>query len=476
MREQTTLTSSIRARLALVFTTVMGLVLVVFGLALYASVQGYLIREIDSSLAELSHHVASSISTRGYSSAMAIPDLDPFASPGVHVQVLDGYGVPIAHSAGLGMAELPHDRASVDSALAGMPTYHAAEIGAESIRVYSMPIQNDGHVAAIVQVGKSYHDVELTLSQLGKLLIGGAALALLVAASVSWAVASRALQPVADITSAARAIAESPDLTRRLKVGQTRDELGQLSAAFNEMLEGLEAAYTAQKRFVADASHELRAPLTTIRGNLEFVLRARDLPAEGRNEALADGLAEAERMARLVNDLLALARSDAGQIVGFHPVALHKLLLQTWPHIQARANGLELVLDAPDQAVVRGDPDRLKQVLLILLDNSMKYTPIGGRVEVSLRRRANEAILRVVDTGIGISPDDLPHIFERFYRADKARERVSGGSGLGLAIARAIVHGHGGSIGVESRTGEGSTFTVRLPVWSTRVSAESLET
>jgi two-component system, OmpR family, sensor kinase len=231
------------------------------------------------------------------------------------------------------------------------------------------------------------------------------------------------------------------------------------------MLASLEAAYTAQRRFVADASHELRAPLTTIRGNLEFVRRARDLPAQTRDEALVDALAESERMTRLVDDLLALARADAGQALDMRPVALHELLADLRQEVAARAGERELCLERLDEAWVWGDPDRLKQVALILVDNALRYTPAGGTVTLSLVAGDGRATLRVADTGIGIDPEDRPHIFDRFYRADKARARDEAGAGLGLAIAAAIVDQHEGSIEVESAPGAGSIFAVHLRLY-----------
>jgi signal transduction histidine kinase len=295
-------------------------------------------------------------------------------------------------------------------------------------------------------------------------MFGATLLALLLAGAAGWAVAGRALAPVAEITATARAVAEAQAFDRRLAGQRSGDEVGQMALAFNEMLASLEAAYTAQRRFVADASHELRAPLTTIKGNLEFTLRARDLPPTVREEAMADALGEAERMGRLVDDLLSLARADAGQKLNPQPVALHVILADLGRTLAPGAGQVELRFDRLEAVPVWGDPDRLKQLALILIDNALKYTPAGGRVEVSLTHQGDRAMLRVADTGLGIEPQDLPHVFERFYRADKARAREGGGAGLGLAIAKSIVDQHGATISVKSEPGRGSEFTVCLPV------------
>ena len=269
-----------------------------------------------------------------------------------------------------------------------------------------------------------------------------------------------------------------------------RDELTTLAATFNQMLANLEALYQQQQRFVADASHELRAPITSIRCNLDLLAKAPDLPAEEAQAALADAQAEANRMGRLVGDLLTLARSDSARqsqqsqdvtvADGYKKsgeekqlVDLDSLLLEVFRqyhpalengNIDLRQQGPGLLLQHITPARVHGDADQLKQVLVALLDNALKYTPYEGSISLSLTTDEHFAIVKVSDTGIGISPNDLPHIFERFYRADRARSRNRGGSGLGLAIVQIIVLEYQGTIEAESAPGKGSTFTMRLPL------------
>ena len=218
-----------------------------------------------------------------------------------------------------------------------------------------------------------------------------------------------------------------------------------------------------QRRFVADASHELRTPLTSIRGNVAFLRRDQGtISPQERAEALDDIAAEVERMARLVNDLLALARADAGQQLVRRPAALHEVVRDVFRGMQRTHPQHDLRLEQLDTAEVLGDADYLTQLLLILLDNATKYTRPGDRIMLSLARQNGTALVSVADTGPGITPEDLPHIFERFYRASTAR--ATGGSGLGLAIAQWIVAEHGGQITVESAPGAGSRFTVSLPL------------
>jgi signal transduction histidine kinase len=239
------------------------------------------------------------------------------------------------------------------------------------------------------------------------------------------------------------------------------------------MLAALDSAYQQQKRFIADASHELRAPITSIRCNLDLLARATDIPDDERHAALADARNEADRMGRLVNDLLTLAHRDetpgSGPPVGDavqSVVDLDSLLLEVFR--QYRAGQLahsapRLTLQHITPARIAAREDQMKQVLVALLDNALKYTPVEGTVTLALRVENRQAIVTISDTGIGITPQDLPHIFERFYRADRARSRERGGSGLGLAIAQSMVHALHGHIDVQSAPGEGSTFCVRLP-------------
>jgi two-component system OmpR family sensor kinase len=276
--------------------------------------------------------------------------------------------------------------------------------------------------------------------------------------------ATRALRPIADVTETARAIALSRGFARRLEPSRQQDELGELSRTFNEMLDSLDAAYRAQRQFVDDAAHELRAPVTSITGNLELLERARDLPDAEREAILADVRVEAERLGRLVNDLLALARADAGLRVTRAPVELDRVVVEGMRAMHHLAGDVALGLTALEPAVVVGDADRLKQVLVILVENALRYTPAGGQVRVSLRSLAKEAVLAVEDTGMGIGPADLPRIFDRFYRADPARSRIAGGSGLGLAIAKWVVEAHNGRMEVESEPDQGTVFRVWLPL------------
>jgi signal transduction histidine kinase len=244
------------------------------------------------------------------------------------------------------------------------------------------------------------------------------------------------------MTQTARGITGSRDLSRRVETPPHPDELGKLAATFNTMLESIETAYRAQQRFVADASHELRAPLTATQGNLGLLNRHAEMPEADRAEALAEMTREAERLTRLVADLLALARADAGVPVRQGPVDLDTIVLEAFRCARGLAHGQILVLDPFEPVQVSGDEDRLKQVLLILLDNALKYTPTGGQVTLGLARLETNVQITIQDTGQGIASEDLPHVFERFYRADPGGEPARPGDargGLSAAFSRFIL-------------------------------------
>jgi two-component system OmpR family sensor kinase len=300
---------------------------------------------------------------------------------------------------------------------------------------------------------------------------------------MTWGV----LAIVRRMTRTARQISNLRDFSKRVPNPSgmiARDELTTLADTFNRMLASLEEAYQRQQRFIADASHELRAPITSIRCNLDLLAKAPDLPAEEAQAALADARTEAGRMGRLVSDLLLLARADSTQQAqqsnvhnnsdyksSKQEIDLDSLLLEVFRQYRPveengapdKARGPRLMLQHITPAKVYGDADQLKQALVALVDNALKYTPYEGSIILSLTTDEHNAMIKVIDTGIGIAPEDLPHIFERFYRADRARSRDRGGSGLGLAIVQSIVQEHQGSIEVESMPGKGSTFTVKVP-------------
>jgi signal transduction histidine kinase len=280
-----------------------------------------------------------------------------------------------------------------------------------------------------------------------------------------WLETGQVLTPLEKVTLAAMNITNADDLSRRIpNPGKDKNEIGLLIDAFNQTLDRLEYLFNRQKRFMADVSHELRTPLTVIKGNVGL-LRMMKEPDE---ESLASIETEVDRLTRMVGDLLLLAQAEAGKLeLNLQPVELDTVLLEVLQQAKILAgNRITIKLTEIDQIQITGDRDRLKQVFINLLANAVKYTPQGGTVYLAIKKVGDQAQTVIEDTGPGIPAKDLPHIFERFYRGDKARTRSADGSsfGLGLSIAYWIIKNHNGRIEVKSKEGSGTTFSVWLPL------------
>jgi signal transduction histidine kinase len=289
----------------------------------------------------------------------------------------------------------------------------------------------------------------------------------LAAFGIGWGLSGVVLLPIKRITQTAQAIGAEQDLSRRVTYDGPPDEVGRLAITFNTMLEQLQAAYwqveqslRQQKQFVADVSHELRTPLTTVRGNLALLQREPPVEAGERDDILSDMVAESDRLIRLVNELLGLAHAESGRALFIHPVQLALLVEDICRQTRYLDERLSTHCETAGGLLVAGDEDALRQVFLILIDNALKHT--DGTVVVEVTKDAESAAVSVRDNGPGIDPTVLPHIFERFYRGDGSCKNP--GIGLGLAIAKALVEAQDGTITVESRPGQGSAFTVVLPL------------
>lgn len=302
-----------------------------------------------------------------------------------------------------------------------------------------------------------------TLSQLRKLTFGALAVLFLASLGIGYAVAGRVLRPIGQITAAARRI-QATSLSDRIALGGPQDELKTLADTFDEMLERLDTSFTAQRQFVADASHELRNPLAVIRTNADVALQEEGVPAEVQTRIEAVRRA-ADRMRRLVDDLLALARLElaTGQRADIDLAAVVDEVRDELDPL-ARAHGLRLRASTERDLHVHGDREALKRALANLLDNAFRHSPEHGAVRIAAERRNGWAVLTVADDGPGLTAAEQEHVFERFWRSDSSRSRESGGTGLGLAIVRRIAESHGGEVGVASEPGAGSTFELRLPV------------
>ncbi len=330
------------------------------------------------------------------------------------------------------------------------------------LRVLTVPVFDNGRqLVGHIQVARLLDNFEIFNRVLGRTLLftlGAAAISLIVMAALT----STLFRPLGDIATVARQITRADDLSRRVPHSNRTDEIGDLARAFNQTLERLDRLFRSQQRFLADVSHELRTPLTSVRGNLDLMSRFGRYDAE----SMAVIQDEMERMSRLLGDLLLLARADTGGLpLRREPVELDNTLFEVYRQVSRIEKSVTVELTDVDQASILGDEDRLKQLLLNLVDNAIKYTQPGGSVRLSLSKDNAWAQLTVSDTGIGIPAEDLPHIFDRFYRVDKARSRAQGGSGLGLAIVKWVVQAHGGGIQVDSTPGVGTTFRISLPLY-----------
>jgi two-component system, OmpR family, sensor kinase len=361
---------------------------------------------------------------------------------------------------------LPIDRATLTQVLKGQSQTVEAQIGDARVLMLVRPLIADHNIVGLLQVAVSLREVEQTLRLL-MISLAAAGLIVLIAGvrGGAW-LAAHALSPVGEIAHTARQIVRAEDLAQRVPAAPADDELGQLSATVNEMLERLQELFNAQRRFVADVSHELRTPLTAMRGNLEILRRGAARDPAALDESLAAMEREANRLVRLVGDLLLLAQAEAGLGIRHEPVALDELVLEVVRELRPLADGVALLPEIAEQVEAQGDRDRLKQALLNVVVNALQYTPSGGSVRVALDRVDGQAELRVSDTGEGIPAEDLPRLFDRFYRADRARSRGTGGAGLGLAIVKWIAEAHSGSVTARSAPGQGSTFILKLPLTS----------
>jgi signal transduction histidine kinase len=281
---------------------------------------------------------------------------------------------------------------------------------------------------------------------------------------VGWVVAGRVLRPIGRITAVARDI-QATDLSRRIELPGPDDELKQLADTFDAMLARLDAAFAAQRQFIADASHELRNPLAIIRTNVDVALADPSADPDDLRHTIAVVKRASGRMARLVDDLLALARRQE-PILEHEPVDLGVAVAEASDDFVVPAAARNIVLDrvtAPD-VVVTGDRDALKRAVANLLENAVRLAPEGSRIRLATGSEGDRAWIAVTDEGPGIAPEDQPHVFDRFWRADKGRSRADGGTGLGLAIVRQIAESHGGEVRLQSKVGVGSSFVIWLPV------------
>ncbi len=453
---------SIRLRLTLLYSAILALTLILFGAVLYGVVatvnsdaaRNALVADTAAFAAELHHYggpTAQSPLLVGMETYLQFRGVDGTIRRSSNLQ--DSHQtLPLDPSA------LPAIQAALQSGVSPPPT--VVTVGGQQLLLDNTALVLHG-VPGVLQVARPLQAIDRPLDVVRRVLLIGGPIATLLAFGLGWLLAGTALRPIARITRTARAIGDAQDFDQRVAYTGPRDEVGRLATTFNAMLARLAEAYQTQRRFVADASHELRTPLTSIRGNVALLRRVPPIDAADRVAILDDLDVESARMARLVGDLLTLARADVGRALRREPVPVSPLLAALLRRARATHPAHTIRVEGDPAVAVRADPDALTQVLLILLDNACKFTPPEGTIGVATAVSGDQVIIAVRDTGYGIAPEDLPHVFERFYQGDTSRAGV--GAGLGLAIAQALVEGQGGAIDVESYVGAGSVFTVTLP-------------
>jgi two-component system, OmpR family, sensor kinase len=452
---------SLRARLIFGYSAVLTTVLVLFGVGVYFILRFLLIQQIDQALGTSADDILNS-STIKSPAGLQLLILPPreFSLSNVYVQVWDASGALLVSSPNLQNMSEPLAPGMLSVPVSG---YADNQVRGLHLRVVTRPIWIGSDYAGQLEVGTPLTVVDRALNILILVLaIGGVSAVLLSVLLGNWITRS-ALRPIDAATTTALQITLADDLSRRIPLEvPAGSEVGRLIQAFNETLARLEKLFSAQSRFLADVSHELRTPLTSIRGNVDLIRRM------GPDAESLDAVqSEVDRMIRLVGDLLLLSRAEAGTLpLSKAPVEIDTLLLEVLQQAVGLAQGkVEVCIGNLEQTVVIGDRDRLKQLLLNLVVNALQYTQPGGRVVLSLRVVDDWVHITISDNGPGIPPEELPHIFDRFYRVEKSRSRSAlGGSGLGLSIAQWIAQSHDGRIEVASEPGKGTTFSVWLPL------------
>jgi signal transduction histidine kinase len=471
---------SIRTRIALFCSLVVMLTLAFFGGLLYviAAVGGQ--EERDQALADRAEATLATIATATAADLTPRRAPAPFEIDGsseIFVAILDQHGMPLASTGEVGGASPAIPATLLDAAATGSARGTYALAPELHVRLFAVPWDRpDLGQGGFVVTGQSTHQLREDLRAVAAFIVLAALISLVAAFAASWRVAGRAVRPLRLMATTADEIGGAEDLSRRLPTVNSRDEIARLSASFNGMLGRLEEAHrqlaetlAREQRFVADASHELRTPLTSIRTNADFLLDRPDAAPDDRQAALSDIAGESERMSRMVQDLLTLARADAGQRLDRSPVDLVPLLEEVRRQAHRLHPTREITLvrgdgATPAPAIVPGDPVALRQLLWIMLDNALKHGGSTARIWLGLSAEpaAGRALVRVADDGPGLPPGAEARVFERFYQADTARS--GDGAGLGLAIARWIVEEHGGRIWARNNDGPGASFFVELPL------------
>lgn len=457
---------SVRTRLTLWYAAVLAVSLIAFALLVYYAAAAIFYQRQDESLRSTAQTVASAY-VEEFAEKQSLEKagqvvLAELVFPNRYVQVTDIDGRPIASTRNLSGTPV----SIPPSALSNARQQGLSFANVNGLRVAVVPLSSD-RALGFATVAEPLSMVEEGLSRLRRNFLAGGPLILLLASAGGYFLARKSLASITSMNLQTQRIT-AERLSSRLDVTNPRDELGQLATTINDLLTRLETSFKEQQRFIADASHELRTPLAVLRGETEVALE-KPRTTDEYQESLALIKDEAERLSRIVEDLFILARQpiDTPAALMKEPLSLNHAVSDCAraARVLAIRKGVQLKSEVDSSSIVlNGDEELLKRMILNLLDNAVKFTTEGGQVSIRLARQNGHAQITVRDSGIGILPADQPHVFDRFYRVDKARSRALGGAGLGLSIVRWIVDAHEGKIDVESTPGKGSAFTVELPL------------
>lgn len=451
---------SLTQRLTLLYSVLLGGILLVFGAGVFLLVNTVLLSQVDDRLAATAEEFIA-LSGETPLKEIKFDEFPANVDANVNVQVWglnnelqDGFGP-------LGRSEWALDPANTRTS---QPRFREVAYQDRLLRVLSVPLGYGKQQIAVMQVSLSLDSIKSARTYMLYVMFVIWLYGVVIVGFALYFTLGQTLAPLKTIVETAEQINRADDLSRRIPLqGFEEGEIGSLIQTFNKTLERLEVLFTSQQRFLADVSHELRTPLTVIKGNVDLMRRMKQLDAE----SLSSIDQEAGRLTRLVGGLLMLAQAESGNLpLNFQTVGLDLLVTEVFQEMHIIAGGkVRVHLTDIDQLQVRGDRDRLKQVLINLVANAIQYTPQDGDVYLSLTRVSDQARIICRDTGPGIPSEDLPHIFERFYRAEKSRTRgKTTGFGLGLSITKWIVEHHSGHIEVDSKEGQGTTFAIWLPL------------
>jgi heavy metal sensor kinase len=459
----------IRWKLTILYGGILASILAAFSSGVYIYFRNSLEKSIDTKIKSIGEVLASSITETHNTSVFGnferyLENVLGRKPKGKFIQIMDSSGKIGARMSDIETQTLPTSFRTLEQALKGETVYETTESAHPRLRMVTIPITDNNKVTSIVQVATSLEDFDETMRKLLIIMLISIPASLSATVAVGYYLAKKALKPVDQLRKAAVKISSS-NLDERIDIGNRRDELGRLARTFNDMISRLKDAFQRINQFSTDVSHELKTPLTILKGETEVALR-KDRETEDYRKLLRSNLEEIDRMSKIIDDLLLLSKADtkrAGLTVA--DVDLRDLVVDVCMDMKIFAENKEIALLVNDleDVKVRGDALKLRRMLSNIIENGIKYTQNGGRVEVSSAMNDGYVWIDVRDNGAGINDEDIKYIFDRFYRADRSRHRASG-SGLGLSISKWIAEAHNGAIEVKSRPTEGSLFRVKLPV------------